>query len=130
MVMVALLPKLRRAISPPLRIGDRIRLSGGYDNKPTWLGARTSIEGVVLTFVESSGAASRSAIIKLGSALSAEGLSSDLIALDLRYKSARWGQHELVHVRLLNEMPGGEDQSRALLNGKWIGSHASYTVVR
>ena len=125
-VVIGLLPMLRRALSPRLRVGDRVRLSGGYEHEPKWLGARNAIDGEVLRFV-ARGGSKESAIVKLSTTLSADGISYDHVALDLRFKGAHWGKREVVHVEVLDQLPDLNQQSN--VRGKWVESHASYEVL-
>ena len=127
-VLIGLLPRILRALSRPMRMGDRIRLSGDYGSEPAWLGTRASVDGEVITFV-SRGGPRESAIIKLTVPVSADGVSSDIVALDLRYQGVRWGQREVVHGELRNNLPS-EDERGTSRGGKWVESHAQYRVLR
>lgn len=124
MVLIGLLPMFRRLLGKSLRVGDRIRLSGGYDANPSWLGSRISIDGEVLNFIADE--PSPSAIVRLDEPLSTENLTSNTVGLRLRYQGARWTRSEIVHVELLPDSPGASGSGE---RGNWIESHASYCIV-
>jgi hypothetical protein len=123
MVVIGSLPALRRFLAPSLHVGNRIRLSGGYDAHPTWLGARKTIDGEVLDFVANE--AVQSAIVRLDEIITAKDLTSKIVRLSLRYQGARWSSSEIVHVELLPDMP----TVGASTGSVWIESHARYRVV-
>lgn len=126
-IAIGLLPRLMRGTSRPLRTGDRIRLSGGYDSKPTWLDSRASVDGEVLAFIADA-TPMKSALVRLTSPISVDGFTSEIVALHLRYLHSRWGQREIVHVELLDGIPRSENDGGAA-HAKWIESHAMYAVL-
>lgn len=50
--LIALLPRIVRLSRGMLRVGDRIRLSGGCDSPPRWLDGREYVDDEVLSFVD------------------------------------------------------------------------------
>ena len=125
--MIGGLPVLFRASRRSVRVGDRLRLSGGYDSAPRWLGTRDSIDGDVLA-LDGGNEAPQYAVIRLTEPISFEGLSSDIVTLRLRFKNARWGDHGTVHVELWRDVPerGEISSSEANDRRRWIESHATY----
>lgn len=117
--------RLRR----PLRVGDRIRLSGGYDIPPPWLGGRDSITGHVVAFAETD-VSRPAAVVKLDEVITFEELNSDIVMLYLRYKDGRWGAGDVVHLELWRQMPPSHVSQEIDSDvRKWVESHVSYRIV-
>ncbi|HEX8169273.1 MAG TPA: hypothetical protein VF824_01895 [Thermoanaerobaculia bacterium] len=133
-IVAAMVPRLIRRSSRPLQVGDRIRISGGYDSPPLWLGGREYVDGSVVQFRTTDPAAkSVSAVVKLDSPITTRGFASDVVMMHLRFVNARWGQHETVHLELVSSPPAAGQE----FNGEtgydardgWIESHAGYRVI-
>jgi hypothetical protein len=106
-----------------LKVGDRVRLYGGYDTEPAW--GRNPLLGTVASFIPGQNDPP-AAVVKLDNAVSAEGVTGDLIVLELRYVGARWRDTGIVHIELCDFVPEAKTwfQRRP---GKWIESHATYS---
>lgn len=121
-------PPLSRIMSARMKIDDRIRLSGGYESDPPWLGMRSHIDGRVIAFIDSE--AHRAAIVRLDEPIAFESITSQIVVLYLRYKDAKWKQHEIVHLELWRYAPQAEQIDRATDHDRqWIESHATYQVL-
>lgn len=121
-----LLPRLRRLIQRPLRVGGRIRLSGGHALHATWLGGHAYVDAEVVDFLPT-GDRRRAALVHLARPLSGSRFSSDVAVLSLRYEDGEWKGHDVVHVELWRTTPVAEelnDSSNA--NREWLESHAVY----
>lgn len=118
-----------------IEVGNRIRLSGGYDFEPQWLGGRSFVEGRVTGWVPGQNE-EPACVVLLDDTLSAEGLvhgdrrevTGRHVVLQLRYRDAQWENSGVVHVELCESMPQQAAwPDRAV--GAWVESHASYEVV-
>lgn len=110
-----------------LSVGDRVRLSGGYDMGPNWLQGKGHYLGTVLDFIP--GQNNRpAAVIELDHAIRVDGVSGRILVLELRYVGAQWSDKNIVHVELCDFYPVPKPwQSRR--QGKWVESHASCDTV-
>ncbi len=110
-----------------LQIGDRVRLSGGYDMEPAWLSGMPFIQGTVMGFIP--GQNDRpAAVITLDAPITAEGKSGDTLVLKLRYAGAEWASTETVHVELC-DFPPEPKRWQDRRQGKWVESHATYRLI-
>ena len=91
-----------------LRVGDRVRIGGGYEDPPPWLGGRPAVTGRVSAFIDNA------AEVELDEPLVVDGASYRVLSLRLRYRRARWTRQGIVHV----EVAGAPHA--------WVESHASY----
>jgi hypothetical protein len=107
-----------------LELGSRVKLSGGYDFEPTWLSGRASVTGEVAAFIPGQNDMP-AAVIKLDAPITADGVTGDILVLELRYVGAVWDASGVVHVELCDFSPEAKRwQDRR--QGKWVESHASY----
>lgn len=107
-----------------LQAGDRMRLSGGYSFEPAWLAGEASVEGMVAEFIP--GQNNRpAAVIKLDAPITAEGITGDVLVLELRYADATWEAKGVIHVELC-DFPPEPRRWRDRRQGKWVESHATY----
>lgn len=111
-------------MSGNLEVGDSVRLSGGYEMEPKWLGGKDGYAGTVVDFIPGQNQAP-SAVVKLDHAITFDDVTGDIVILELRYKGAKWGQRETVHVELCNFLPDRASW-KSRKRGVWIESHASY----
>lgn len=127
--VIAILPRAIRRFRRPLRIGDRLRLTGGYEDPPEWLQGHPYVCGRAVAFIPDK--EGRSAVaVALDSPLFAEGTSYSFVLLRLRYADARWSRREFVHVELWVDVPSSVDsKASGAPRHKWIESHAAYRVV-
>jgi len=110
-----------------LREGDRIRLSGGYEMEPKWLGGKDAYLGRCLKFI-SGQSKQPAAVVELDETIAINSLSGNVVILELRYAGARWRKREIVHLELCDFVPENKawnDRKR----GEWIESHASYELL-
>ena len=114
--------------------GTAIRVFGGYDFEPTWLGSRQDVRGQFLKWIPGQNE-SDACVVALDDELTAEGLvggirqtvSGRYLVLELRYTGENWHSTGTVHVELIGEEPPslrwGERKT-----GAWVESHATYEV--
>lgn len=121
---LAMLPKLIRAGGRSLRVGDRIRLSGGYSVPAPWLGDKSFVDGVVIARLAEGPRAGQTIVELTRTLRTKRGASANTAALSLRYRKARWRRHETVHVELLPTGVG--DLTQPANKENWVESHASY----
>ena len=108
-----------------LRIGDRVRLAGGYDMEPKWLSGRNACFGDCVGFIPGENN-QLAAIVCLDEPVTFDGVTGSYLVLRLRYVGARWANHETVHLELFTAPPTSLQAPSA--RGLWIESHASYRV--
>lgn len=123
----------------PLGIGDRIRVSGGYDMYPAWLAAHGSgYVGEVVEFIPGRNKPA-AAVVALDDELvlpngagAVEGqlVRGHFLVLELGHVGADWGtSRPRIHVELCEERPpAARWQDRR--QGAWVESHATYDVIR
>ena len=110
-----------------LKAGDRIRLSGGYDMDPEWLGDQGFFMGVVTAFITGQNEMP-AAVVQLDENIHFRGATGNILILELRYEGAKWNPGETVHVELCDFLPENKRwQDRR--QGLWIESHARYERV-
>ena len=107
-----------------LKVGDRVRLFGGYDQEPAWLSWREAVRGTLASFIPGQNE-EPAAVLRLDEPLTAEGAAGDIVVLELRYVGARWENHGVVHVELCDFDPEPKTWSERR-QGRWVESHASY----
>jgi len=105
--------------------GDRIRLSGGYDMEPEWLGGHDAVMGSLAAFIPGQNR-EPAALVQLDHPLEVQGITGERIVLELRYVGATWTDEGVVHVELCDFEPEAKTWS-ARRQGKWVESHATYT---
>ena len=126
---LALLPRIMHFVKRPLRVGDRVRLSGGYDSAASWLGTRDYVDGEVVAFINSA-EGGRAAAVKLAAPITSDRFLSDIVLLYLRFADSRWSRHEIVHVELWRHLPRPEELGHhSDEDREWIESHASYRTL-
>jgi hypothetical protein len=95
--------------------------------KPKWLGGKDCYFGLIAEFIPGQNQ-NPAAVVKLDHQITFDETTGDIVILELRYKGAKWGRKETVHVELCNFVPESASwESRK--QGKWVESHASYTKV-
>jgi hypothetical protein len=115
-------------MSKPLKVGDRVELSGGYDFEPSWLGGLPSHPGVVSSFIPGQNDMP-AAVVRLDNAITAKGTTGDIVVLELRYVGQGWQDTGTVHIELCDFVPE-ERAWQQRRQGKWVESHATYKRVR
>ena len=116
---------------PYLKIGDRIRLSGGYNREPTYLQNPPSIErtGSVINFIIGQNS-SPAALVKLDSMITGEKITGEIVVLELRYVGQTWecSGPNIVHIELCDFIP--ENKSwKDRKQGEWIEAAASWEKI-
>jgi hypothetical protein len=112
---------------PELAVGDRLRLSGGYDFEPQWLGSASFLLGTLVDFIPGQNK-QPAAVVKLDSPIGAAGEKHTIVVLELRYVGATWVSEGVVHVELCERAPEAKAWS-GRAKGRWVESHASYERV-
>lgn len=116
---------ITKLLGRSLRVGDRVRLAGGYDVEPQWLGGRSACFGECVTFMRWK-ETRLAAVVRLDEPLTFDSVSGAYVVLRLRHVGARWANQETVHLELFAHAP---DTPPALTTRSvWIESHANYRV--
>jgi hypothetical protein len=109
-----------------LKVGDRVRIYGGYQVPPQWLGTAEAVYGTVLAFVPSESAPRRSdAVVRLEQPLAFMRARGNIMIMSLRYVNQRWRRHGVVHLELYGAVPASPGERR---EDAWIESHAKYEI--
>lgn len=106
-----------------LFIGDRVRLSGGYDMEPKWLQGRDHYLGTVSRFIPGQNE-TPALVVELDSRVSVGGITGNVMVLELRYVGAQWAGTNYVHLELCDFEPEAKPW-RDRRQGKWVESHAT-----
>jgi hypothetical protein len=107
-----------------LKVGDRIRLSGGYDMEPKWLAGHDYYLGTVTEFIPGQNQ-KPATVVKLDNVITFDDITGDIVVLELRYVRATWKERETVHIELCDFMPEAASW-KTRKQGKWVESHATY----
>ena len=111
-----------------LEVGDRVRLSGGYDMEPPWLCGGAGYNGRVERFIPGQND-EMAAVVRFDAPISIEGITAEIAVLELRYEGQTWSHTGTVHIELCDFDPPAERwQNRK--RGKWVESHATYKALR
>jgi hypothetical protein len=110
-----------------LKVGDRIRLSGGYDMEPKWLAGNDCYFGAITEFIPGQNQ-TPAAVVKLDHAITFDDTTGDIVILELRYEGAKWMEKETVHIELCDFVPEAASW-KSRKRGKWVESHASSVKV-
>lgn len=108
-----------------LAVGDRVRLSGGYDSEE-WLGGRVEVVGVVERFIPGQNQ-QPAAVVRLDEELSVGDAKGQVVVLELAWAGTNWATPgPRLHVELCDFDPEPRRwQERE--QGAWVESHATYT---
>ena len=111
-----------------LVVGDRVRLFGGYDMVPTWLGDRDEVFGVVERFIPGQNE-QPAVIVRLDEELTVGEVTGEVVVLELGHLGTDWSTPEpRIHVELCDFEPEPRRwQERR--QGAWVESHASYQLL-
>ena len=123
--------------SRELRIGDRVRVYGGYDHEPAWLAADPGgYRGVVVDFLV--GGDSRPVpvveldqelVLPEGAGATERPVRGRFLALELGHLNTDWSTPmPRLHIELFDSRPEA-DGSEGRPQGAWVESHATYEVV-
>jgi hypothetical protein len=105
-----------------LQVGDRIRLSGGYDVEPKFLQGKAELLGTLSKFIPGQNE-NTAAVVELDSSISVDGVTGNTLVLELRYKGASWRRTNTVHIELCDFDPETKAWQHRK-QGRWIESHA------
>lgn len=114
--------------------GTRVRVFGGYDFEPAWLGDRSDVSGRFLKWIPGQNTPD-ACVVVLDDELTAEGLvggtrrtvSGRYLVLEPRKIAENWASTGTVHVELLGEEPPSVGWGMREM-GAWVESHATYEV--
>ena len=108
-----------------LRVGDRVRVGGGYDMAPRWLNGRQYYPGTVTAVIPGQND-TPAIVVVLDEDVVLENYSGKYLVLELRYAGAKWRETGTVHVELCDFEPEAKSwQDRE--QGRWVESHATYS---
>ena len=110
-----------------LKVGDRVRLTGGYEPEPKWLCGQDFYEGEVITFL-SIKEETPLAVVRLDKPISFNKITGDILVLKLRYVDASWHETAIVQAYLYDFVP----KDPVFLHcdsPNYIESHVSYDVI-
>ena len=115
-----------------LKIGDRVKLFGGYDEKESeWLNGKEAYYGEIVGFLPNQHKG-KDAIVNLEEEIIFRGIKGKILILTLRYKEAFWTKAEIVHLHLFKSIPK-ENEWLNIGRSEWdkthIESHAAYKIV-
>ena len=114
-----------------MKEGDRIRITGGYDDDSPLRRGSGELRGTVITFVSGYEAASPAAVVRLDTPLTIDGLTSEILVMELRYESASWARGEpgtqTVGLALCSEMPSAAAPGTG--HGTPFETHAIFEVI-
>lgn len=128
MALVALCaaaPPVRRRLSRRLHPGDRVHLALG---DATGEGVGPTCAGTLVAFIPGPEQAP-AAVLRLDTPLATPHARGEYVVLKLRYRDARWGSREVVHVELCDFLPEAKPWSQRR-QGRWVESRATYERVR
>ena len=110
-----------------VKIGTRIKLSGGYDFQPQWLNGIDHYLGTVSKFIHGQNS-QKAMVVVLDNPVDFNGVSGNVVVLELRHQGTYWLSSGSVHIELCNFVPENVT-SKNRKQGVWIESHASYNCV-
>lgn len=111
-------------MSEELTVGDRLRLSGGYDWEPQWLQGQQHRMAAITRFIPGQNDAP-AVVAHLDAPISIDQITGQVVVLELRYKGVRWDHANTVHIELCDFEPEAKTW-KDRRQGKWIESHATY----
>lgn len=117
-------------LTQPLKVGDKIELSGGYNYDPLFLKnpPASKRSGTVIQFIKGQNE-SQAAVVKLDQVISGEKITGDIVVLELRYVGQTWQEPTPVHIELCDFMP--EDKTwKDRKQGEWIEAAATVKLVQ
>lgn len=116
---------------PRLKIGDRIRITGGYDMNPPWLNGGSGYDGVVTGFFENEiqkrhGDSAISVAIEFDNEIECKGVKAKYGYLLTRYADQIWeSENHGIHV-YLSKLPISNSADILSKDLIWAESHAGY----
>ena len=116
-----------------LKVGDKIKLFGGYDWDPPWLKAHDCFLATILRFFDNgiekrNGDERLSATIEFDNPITFKNITGKYGVILGRWEGQKWESTGVVHVHLSNtEIFNSKDMNES--NSVWMESHASYERV-
>lgn len=107
--------------------GTRLRLWGGYDMEPRWLMGRSFYTGVVARVIPGQNG-NEAMVVRLDTPITVDGVTGDIVVLELRYVGATWEGEGVVHIELCDFEPEARTWKERR-QGAWVESHASYKTL-
>jgi hypothetical protein len=108
-------------------VGTKLKLWGGYDMEPRWLMGRDCHTGAVERLIPGQNEAP-ALVVRLDSPITVDGVTGELIVLELRYVGAKWVGEGVAHVELCDFEPEEKTWSERH-QGAWVESHASFKPI-
>ena len=116
-----------------LKVGDRIKLFGGYDMNPPWLFGGEGYTAKVLSFFDNcitgrKGDSSISISIEFDEPLTFKGFIGKYGFIMGRWEDQKWEDAGGVHVHITtNKISKASDITEE--NSRWVESHANYQKI-
>jgi hypothetical protein len=111
-----------------LSVGDRVRLFGGYNQEPEWLGGRAEVFGVVERFIPGENQ-EPAAVVRLDEELTVGEARGGWVVLELGWVGTDWTTSESrIHIELCDFDPEPQ-RKQERRQGAWVESHATYRIV-
>jgi hypothetical protein len=115
-----------------LAVGDRVRILGGYESNPEWLGQDTEVWGRVVRWIPGQNTLP-ACVVHLDESLTVFGLVGEqrlrvtgkAVGLEQRFVGAQWTDEGTVHVELCGFEPEAAPWE-VRQKGAWVESHATY----
>ncbi len=116
-----------------LEIGDRIKLSGGYDNNPLWLKGGSGYNAKVTGFFDNETEGRRddsriSASIEFDKEIEYEGIKGKYGFILGRWEGQKWEKSGTVHCHICS-VPISKASDITKENTVWAESHAHYECI-
>jgi hypothetical protein len=117
----------RQASSRAVKLGDRIKIAGGYDTD-SLLRRVGELRGTVVSFVHGYEPRIYAAVVRLDSPIAADGITGDVLLMELRYTGASWDGgppgSQTVGLDLCSQIPSDGQRSCVTLE-----THAIFEVL-
>ena len=107
-----------------LCVGDRIKLSGGYDMDPKWLCGKAECFGELIRFIPGQNS-KPAAVVKLDNPITVDHCTGYIIVLELRYEESSWSVTDTVHIELCDFEPESKSWKERK-QGLWVESNATF----
>ena len=85
-------------------VGDRVRISGGYDVEPVWLHGELFYTGTICSFIPGQNS-TPALVVELDHPIKVDAVTGRTVVLELRYEDAVWTEENVVHVELCDFVP-------------------------